>query len=166
MVIRQKTFALDACGGSGNVSHKLLKRGVKVILCDISQELTNLCVAKTQANKSNLMVVNSEITKYLEQDVNYYNLIVYSPALHHLANFTEVLRLSLQRLKPGGIAYTVFDPTPRSRVSFSARILLGLDYFLFKVRYQPFDMILGSMRRVRRLLRSLFNAFGVPNRLG
>lgn len=154
--------ALDACGGSGNVAHKLLKMGLKVTLCDISQELTEICVARAQEYASDLRVANAEIAEFLREDTASYDLIVYSSALHHLQNFTEVLRLSYERLKPCGFVYTVFDPALSNRISFVSRILLGIDYFLFKVRYHPKDTLAGAARRLRRCLGSSFSQNKIP----
>jgi ubiquinone/menaquinone biosynthesis C-methylase UbiE len=149
--------ALDACGGSGNVTHKLLIMGLKVTLCDISQELTERCTVRTQDYTSDLKVVNAEITQFLSEDKTLYDLIIYSSALHHLENYPEVLRLSFKRLKSGGILYTVFDPALSTRMGIFPRILLGFDYFLFKVRFHPMDTLAGVMRRLRRFLASKFS---------
>ena len=102
--------ALDACGGSGNASLKLLKRNVNVTLCDISPELTALFKEKcSKEGYTNYSIVCQEIGEYLSQTTKKFDLIVFSSALHHIEDYASVLLLASKCLKAEGFIYTVFD---------------------------------------------------------
>src|SRR5439155_5027759 len=58
------TQALDACGGSGNVSLKLLYRGVDVTLVDISSELLEILRGKFASPRMTAGSVCSEIVSF------------------------------------------------------------------------------------------------------
>ena len=118
--------ALDACGGSGNISVKLLKRDMAVTHTDISAELQKIFRAKCQKTGYAPRMVCSEIAHFLAHDDNTYHLITFSSALHHLENIESVLRLAFDRLVPGGMIYTVFDPTLCSRLGLVSRLVSQL----------------------------------------
>ncbi len=146
--------ALDACGGSGNISLKLLKRGVVVTHTDISAELQKIFQSKFQQAGYTTKMVCSEIADFLAHDDNTYHLITFSSALHHLENIQTVLQLAFDRLSPGGMLYTVFDPTLRSRLGIVSRIASRLEYYVFKVFCQTSDLHKAIGRRLRRTFRA------------
>ena len=150
----QNVIALDACGGSGNISLKLLQRGISVTTCDISTDLLALFQQKADAAGFATQIVYAEIGAFLSNGETKYDLIVFSSALHHLENIEEILALAFTRLRPQGILYTVFDPTPHNDLKFITKGLLQLDYFLFKILQQSRD--LGAAAK-RRFLRTLSN---------
>ena len=123
--------ALDACGGSGNISLKLLQRGITVTTCDISADLLALFQQKADAAGFATQIVYAEIGAFLSNGETKYDLIVFSSAL-----------------------YTVFDPTPHNDLKFITKGLLQLDYFLFKILQQSRD--LGAAAK-RRFLRTMSN---------
>jgi 2-polyprenyl-3-methyl-5-hydroxy-6-metoxy-1,4-benzoquinol methylase len=142
--------ALDACGGSGNVSIKLLVRAVQVTTCDISPHLLSIFQAKCQEVGLSPTVVCAEIGGFLSMQKASYDLVVFSSALHHLENIDEVLLLAFSRLNPSGLLFTIFDPTAQRNVL--ARLLLRLDYFAFKIHKQPNDFLAAILRRLRRFV--------------
>jgi hypothetical protein len=75
--------ALDACGGSGNISLKLLRRGVNVTLADISSELQGIFEKKCAEHGYEPTVVCSEIGRFIASGSEPFDLIVFSSALHH-----------------------------------------------------------------------------------
>ena len=144
--------ALDACGGSGNISLKLLKRGVNVTLADISPELLGIFKRKAAELGYTPRTVCSEIASYFDQTDRTFDLIIFSSALHHLENIEGVLALAFKRLSPGGVLFSVFDPTARDQQRALTRILLRLDYYGFKVFCQTSDLLPAVRRRLRRIL--------------
>ncbi|HKI71885.1 MAG TPA: methyltransferase domain-containing protein [Verrucomicrobiae bacterium] len=142
---------LDACGGSGNVAFKLLARGLDVTLVDISSKLldifSNKCAAAGVVPRS----VCSEIGSYMSQSSRKFDLIVFSSALHHLENIESVLTLAFHCLVPGGLLFTIYDPTSRDRLRVTTRVLQRLEYFTFKVFCQTQDLPAAFFRRLRRL---------------
>ena len=95
-------------------------------------------------------IVQSEIAQHLSQQKSQYDLITFSSALHHLQNITEVLTLAYQSLVPGGLVFTVFDPTAKSLQKTLTKLILRLDYFAFKVVKQPGDLPSAFIRRILR----------------
>jgi 2-polyprenyl-3-methyl-5-hydroxy-6-metoxy-1,4-benzoquinol methylase len=144
--------ALDACGGSGNISLKLLRRGVQVTLADISEELQAIFRRKCAAASFNPKIHTGEIAAFLSGSEERFDLIVFSSALHHLENVEAVLRLARERLAPGGLLFTVFDPTARAQHHRLTRALQRFDYYGFKVFCQTSDVFAALRRRTKRLL--------------
>lgn len=146
--------ALDACGGSGNIAIKLLKRGLNVTISDISAELLDMFRSKCELQGFTPKIVNAEIGEFLTKPSDNYDLIVFSSALHHLQNVEQVLTLAFARLGPGGLLFTVFDPTARRSIKMLSRIILWLDYVTFKVLQQTSDLLPSLVRRIRRTFSS------------
>tara|TARA_B100001540_G_C15787841_1_gene634059 strand:+ start:464 stop:1327 length:864 start_codon:yes stop_codon:yes gene_type:complete len=104
-------IALDACGGTGNVSFIMNKMGHNVHLVDLSSSMIENFNKYCEKNKFSIKYFNSEINQYLISCTTKYNLIVFSSALHHLRYPNEVLINASKCLKPGGIILTIADPT-------------------------------------------------------
>jgi len=143
--------ALDACGGSGNVSLKLLRRGVNVTLVDISPELQAIFRRKCLAEGFVPNVASAEIGTFLLGSDRAFDLIVFSSALHHLESIEPVLAAAFSRLKPGGLLLTAFDPTLQSGLGQSVRLLQRAEYVLFKLVSHTRDVPAALLRRIRRL---------------
>lgn len=141
--------ALDACGGSGNISLKLLRRGVHTVTCDISVDLLKILQARCEAEDLTPQIVCSEIAGFLLAQPGHFDLIVFSSALHHLEDIDGVLLLAVRSLAPGGVIFSTFDPTYRQRY---ARLIIWLDYVAFKFLRQPADLLAALSRRTRRML--------------
>jgi hypothetical protein len=69
-----------------------------------------------------------------------------------LENIHEVLALAFDRLAPGGVLFTMFDPTLRERTSRLTRFLLRLEYLGFKMFCQTADFPKAVRRRLTRIL--------------
>lgn len=143
--------ALDACGGGGNISLKLLKRGVDVTLADISDDLLTIFRQKCAELSFEPKTASTEIAAYLASCPLQYDLIVFSSALHHLQDINGVLELAYQALRPGGLLLTFFDPTCRAEHGPKTRALLRLDYLMFKLLDQTKDLPAALRRRFRRM---------------
>jgi len=147
--------ALDACGGSGNVSLKLLARNMDVTLVDISPELLDIFRRKCARLGVSPRIVCAEIGSFLSETSQTFDLIVFSSALHHLANIEQVLTLAFHRLRPCGLLFTIYDPTSRSNLQTTTRVLLRLEYFMFKLFCQTVDLPSAVARRLRRVFSGM-----------
>jgi 2-polyprenyl-3-methyl-5-hydroxy-6-metoxy-1,4-benzoquinol methylase len=143
--------ALDACGGSGSVSLKLLRRGAQVTLADISPDLIKIFQEKCRCLGYKPETVCTEIADFLSDPNQTFDLIIFSAALHHLENIEGVLVLAFDRLAPGGLLLTFFDPTDRSQLRRMTRTLQRVDYYVFKILHQSADLPKAIGRRLRRI---------------
>jgi 2-polyprenyl-3-methyl-5-hydroxy-6-metoxy-1,4-benzoquinol methylase len=143
--------ALDACGGSGSVALKLLRRGAKVTLADISPDLIKIFQKKCQTSGYKPETVCTEIADFLSDPKQTFDLIVFSAALHHLENIEGVLTLAFERLAPRGLLLTLFDPTDRSQLRMMTRVIQRVDYYAFKIIHQSADLPKAIGRRLRRI---------------
>ena len=132
--------ALDACGGSGNMSLKLLRRGVNVTMADISSELQEIFERKCAEHGYEPTVVCSEIGRFIASGSEPFDLIVFSSALHHLENIDEVLTMAHRRLSPGGVLWSIFDPTANADKSMATRFVVRFEYFCFKLFCQTSEL--------------------------
>ena len=137
---------LDACGGSGNVALKLLMRGIIPTVVDVSEDLLNILQRKCSEFNCSPRIVCEEVCAFFQKEIDEYDLIVFSSALHHLQDVKSVLRMAYPKLKQGGFVFTIFDPTSKKERSWLGGKVSQMDYLLFKIRKQPRD-ILPSFRR-------------------
>ena len=144
--------ALDACGGSGNVALKLLKRRVSVTLFDISQNQLDIFKQKCDTQGFIATTMCGEIGQCFLQDNNLYDLIVFSSALHHLEDIPSILALAYEHLAENGLLFTVFDPTAKSNYKKITKFTLWLDYVAFKIINQTNDLPSALKRRLSRTL--------------
>jgi ubiquinone/menaquinone biosynthesis C-methylase UbiE len=126
--------ALDACGGSGNVTLALAERGVGTLAVDVSPEMLALLARKAAARGLPAETRVAEIEPFLREPGPSFDVIVFSSALHHLEDPGAVLALAAARLEPGGVLLTVFDPTQTGR---AGRVLRRVDYGLHVARHTP-----------------------------
>jgi len=142
--------ALDARGGSGNVSLKLLRRGVSTVTCDISIELLRIFQGYCDDEGLAPRIVCCEIGDFLRAHPSRFDLIVFSSALHHLVDVCGVLDLAYDSLTPGGVIFTSFDPAAY-RNEFE-RLIVYLDFVAFKIHRQPVDLFAAVARRAQRII--------------
>lgn len=147
-----EVYALDACGGSGNISLKLLQRGVRVLLADISPDLQAIFKKKCEQSGLRGETVCGEIATFLSATDKEFDLVIFSSALHHLQNIDEVLRLVFDHLPPGGLVFTTFDPTSRDQMSGFAKCLTNAEYYFFKIFCQTADVPKAFWRKTSRML--------------
>jgi ubiquinone/menaquinone biosynthesis C-methylase UbiE len=140
-------LALDACGGTGNVSMEMVRHGVVPVLVDISPEMTDIYAAKAKAGGLSPEFHVEPLAVFLARDERVWDLVVFSSALHHLENYLEVLELVRSRLALGGAVLTVFDPTPGTPL---LRRLRRLDWAIGMLLRQPRKFARTFIRMVAR----------------
>ena len=150
---------LDACGGSGNVALKLLMKGINVTVVDVSEDLLNILQRKCSEFSYSPRIICEEIAAFFQEEINKYDLIVFSSALHHLQDVKSVLRMTYSCLKRGGLVFTIFDPTSQSEHSWIGRMVKRLDYFLFKIQEQPTDILPTIRRKILKTKKQQTNIY-------
>ena len=158
----QQIHALDACGGSGNVSLKLLNRNVNVTLCDISPELIEIFKEKcSKQGFTTYSAVCQEIGEYLSKTERRFDLIVFSSALHHIEDYASILQLSAKRLNPKGFIYTVFDHVEWKFPTFQ---IIWIDWLLYAVATYPKDLISSAAKKLtKKINRESFSETELGN---
>jgi 2-polyprenyl-3-methyl-5-hydroxy-6-metoxy-1,4-benzoquinol methylase len=144
--------ALDACGGSGNISLKLLRRRVDVTLVDVSSDLQEIFRRKCAASGFTPQTVLAEVGDFLAETDRTFDLIVFSSALHHLESIEPVLSAAFHRLRPNGLLFTTFDPTLQESLRPATRLLQRGEYVAFKLFCQTRDLPRAIFRRMRRVI--------------
>lgn len=143
--------ALDACGGSGNAALKLLIRGVDVTLCDISPELIRLFESKCKEKGiARYTAVCQEIGSFLSSTKLKFDLIVFSSALHHIEDYTSVLKMAASHLNNNGFIYTVFDPI---KWKFPTYQIIWVDWLFFAALKYPSELFSAANRKLSRKVR-------------
>lgn len=138
---------LDACGGSGNASLMLLDLGVQPTTVDISPEMLRLYEQKAETNGHTPDCIVSEIGLFLEQDAREWDLIVFSSALHHFDDPQTVMDLACDRLTPGGLILTMFDPTALGRFGVRIRRLEYIAHVFLKTPRRVPTLVAKRLRR-------------------
>lgn len=138
---------LDACGGTGNVSELLARRGIETTLADVSPEMLARWREKAAWLGVTADTVEGEIDSFLTSDGREWDLIVFSSALHHVDDPVGVAALAAGRLAPGGVLVTAFDPI-RSDDATTQR-LRRFDYLL-SLAADPQALRAALGRRIKR----------------
>ena len=150
---------LDCGGGTGNLTLKMCKRGWAVTVVDVSQKMMGLLQEKANAQGYSPTLVHSPIEQYLETTQETYDLISFSSVLHHLYSYLSVVERSVQRLLPGGVFYSNYDPLARKNPLW-ARAFESLDTTIAKILFDPSDVLPGIHRRLRKFFSRSDPQFG------
>ena len=127
--------ALDACGGTGNVSTELVHHGIRPVVVDVSPDMTEIWAEKARTlGLEDPEIHVQPIDEFLRRDERNWDLVTFSSALHHLENYLEVLGLVRSRLARGGVLVTIFDPTVATPF---LRRLRRADYALWLMLRHP-----------------------------
>jgi ubiquinone/menaquinone biosynthesis C-methylase UbiE len=139
--------SLDACGGTGNVSELLAGRGIQTTLVDVSPEMLARWRQKAARIGVEAETIEAEIDSFLATDTREWDLIAFSSALHHLDDYAAVAGLAAERLAPGGVLVTAFDPVQTSDALIQR--VRRFDYLL-SLAASPSALAAAFGRRFRR----------------
>lgn len=152
---------LDCGAGTGNLTLKMLRRGWRVTVVDVSLDMLNIMRHKADALRYPLEAVNDSIESFLARTEETFQVISFSSVLHHLYSPAGVAAQAAKRIQPGGIFYSNFDPV-RPRHPHLAGAILDFDTVLAKTLYDPGDLLPGIWRRTRKLFSSPDELAGRP----
>jgi SAM-dependent methyltransferase len=141
---------LDACGGSGNVGLMLLDLGIEPVVVDISPEMVAIWKSKAHSLGYDPEVHISEISEFLGEDERTWDMITFSAALHHLGEYERVLSEAASSLAPGGIIFTMFDPT---KVGWLGERLRKIDWIAAVMIQEPRRFLRLLVARLSRAMR-------------
>jgi ubiquinone/menaquinone biosynthesis C-methylase UbiE len=141
---------LDCGGGTGNVTLKMLRRGWRVTVVDVSADMLAILERKVRSAGSSATFLNESLESFFARSKETFDLISFSSVLHHLYSPLNAIKTSAERISPQGFFYSIFDPVPPSS-KFAAGCFSALDTFIAKLRHDRADFFPGLARRVRKL---------------
>lgn len=141
---------LDACGGTGNVGMALRRHGITPVVVDVSPEMLQIWENKARGLGLSPEIHLAPIDEFLLTDARRWNLITFSSALHHLEDYTAVLKAAADRLAPGGLILTIFDPV---RATPSSRRLRRIDWIVWLILTNPPQFVRLMTAVIRRKVR-------------
>jgi SAM-dependent methyltransferase len=150
---------LDCGAGTGAITLNMLARGWVVTAVDVSPEMLCVLEQKVLAARYQATLVNQSIEEFLAEPGPQYDFIGFNSVLHHIYNYSKVVRLALDRLAPGGFLYTNVDPVISSRPAL-AEIFDSFDTALAKLLHERSDFVPGAVRRLRKLVGKSNPAYG------
>lgn len=151
---------LDAGGGTGNASMVLAELGVSTTLIDASPQMLARYRAKARAAGLEPTTELADLERFFAVDERRWDMIVFSSVLHHLEDPAAVLCLAANRLEPGGVLVTIFDPLIVGRPGY---LLRRLDYMAWIAIHAPATLLRAVWRRLRSRLRRATAGSAEPN---
>jgi 2-polyprenyl-3-methyl-5-hydroxy-6-metoxy-1,4-benzoquinol methylase len=152
---------LDCGGGTGNLTLKMLKRGWKVTVVDVSSDMLRILKTKMNSSGYKAAFINDSVENYFFRSREQFDVIAFSSVLHHLYSPLDVVKEAAERIRPGGFFYSIFDPVPPSS-KFAAAFVGSLDTLLAKIVYDRKDLLPGIARRFRKLSTARDTIHGRP----
>ncbi len=141
---------LDCGGGTGNVTLKMLRRGWRVTVVDVSADMLAILERKVRFAGSSATFLNQSVESFFSRSEETFDLISFSSVLHHLYSPLNTIKAAAERIAPQGFFYSSFDPVPPSS-QFVAGCFTALDTFIAKLLHDRADFLPGLARRVRKL---------------
>jgi ubiquinone/menaquinone biosynthesis C-methylase UbiE len=141
---------LDCGGGTGNVTLKMLRRGWRVTVVDVSADMLAILERKVRSAGSSATFLNESVESFFSRSEETFDLISFSSVLHHLYSPLNTIKTAAEKISPQGFFYSIFDPVPPSS-QFAAGCFTALDTFIAKLLHDRADFLPGLARRVRKL---------------
>lgn len=120
--------AVDFGCGTGNITLKLLARGLKVTAVDLSQPLLDLLAVRARPLGSACTIVCEDLDTFLAGRKQLPELVTMSSVLHHLPDPWKTLDTICNLLPTGGCLYLTHEPT-----DCPAPLMVQLLYFCDRV---------------------------------
>jgi ubiquinone/menaquinone biosynthesis C-methylase UbiE len=150
---------LDCGGGTGNVTLKMLRRGWRVTVVDVSADMLSILERKVRSAGASATFLNESVESFFARSGETFDLVSFSSVLHHLYSPLVTINKASQRISPHGFFYSIFDPVPPSS-RFAAGCFTALDTFIAKLLHDRADFFPGLARRVRKLATPRDTAHG------
>src|SRR5260221_1197958 len=101
---------LDCGGGTGNVTLKMLRRGWRVTVVDVSADMLAILERKVRFAGSSATFLNQSVESFFSRSEETFDLISFSSVLHHLYSPLNTIKAAAERISPQGFFYSSFDP--------------------------------------------------------
>jgi len=139
---------LDLGAGEGSVTLPFLSLGAKVVAIDISSSQLHKLQNKCERFGDMLEVRCEDINDTLKDKSDKYDIIVVNSFLHHIPDYTGMIREAIKILTPNGQFFSFQDPLRYDSVGRFSMMFSNLAYFSWRVFKH--DIIGGLKRRLRR----------------
>lgn len=143
----EKIRILDLGCGTGFLTLKAMKwEETAITAVDLSKEMLSVLEKKiVSPQKDSIIFVNKEAVSFLQSNTIGYDLIMTSALLHHLVDLEELLDLSIENLKAGGILYIAYEPLKQDIIDdkirfFFHRMIRMIDMFIFTMHMKLFGI--------------------------
>lgn len=131
---KKKYRILDLGCGTGFITSKLYKNyDFEIDAVDIAENMMQVLKKKIQ-NASNVHVYVREASEFLRDSIashKQYDLIIFSTFLHHLYDYTKIVRQGIELLAPDGYIYILNEPVKR------INLLEIMDTFFHRLLFSP-----------------------------
>src|ERR1700738_2320374 len=141
---------LDRGGGTGNVTLKMLRRGWRVTVVDVSADMLAILERKVRSAGSSATFLNESVESFFSRSEETFDLISFSSVLHHLHSPLDAVKKASEKISPKGFFYSIFDPVPPSSM-FAANCFTAIDTLIAKLLHDRADFLPGLARRFRKL---------------
>ena len=97
-----------------------------------------------ERNLSHYKAKCAEIGSFLANTSSKFDLIVFSSALHHIEDYTSILKIAATRLNKNGFIYTIFDPI---KCDFPTYLILRFEMILNAATKYPSEACMIARRQ-------------------
>lgn len=126
--------ALDLGAGTGNITLKLARRGLRVTALDLSPEMLEVLDRRAKAQGLTVRAICTDVDGFLSTHGTLPALVTMSSFLHQLPRPWETLARIAKAVPPGGRVYITHEPTGR-RTRPPIRLVNLLDRALWNLRH-------------------------------
>jgi ubiquinone/menaquinone biosynthesis C-methylase UbiE len=141
---------LDCGGGTGNVTLKMLRRGWRVTVVDVSADMLAILQRKVRSASGSATFLNESVESFFSRSEEPFDVISFSSVLHHLHSPLDAVKKASEKISPKGFFYSIFDPVPPSS-TFAANCFTAIDTLIAKLLHDRADFLPGLARRFRKL---------------
>lgn len=139
---------LDIGAGDGSATIPLLMRGASVLAVDISEQQLTQLRDKCKGLPGRLEVRCADIDAVLNED-KHYDIIVANSLLHHIPDYSDLVRRASSRLSCGGVFFCFQDPMWNHSISRRDALISWFVYTGWRLKQG--DVFGGVWRRFRRM---------------
>jgi len=144
------SHVLDLGAGTGYLTIPFLQKGFFVNAVDMSSEMLEVCRKRTNKLKleHRAQFFISEAGQFLQDSKDKkFSIIIISSFLHHIYDYSKILRELDNHLLPGGIIFIAWEPTSQyyNKFSLLAKIVDFIDNKFFKIYIKKHNIYITDM---------------------
>jgi SAM-dependent methyltransferase len=138
---------LDLGAGDGIATLPFLQLGAQVLAVDISENQLQQLARTCDRFSARLELRCADILRVLEEDRRF-DIVVANSLLHHIPDYTDLVRRASTALAEGGVFFSFQDPMWKPSMSQRDAVLSWAAYVFWRLGQG--DLARGAWRRIRR----------------